>query len=325
MSIQNYEFKAKIEATKPYEDKLLSLNPDYKGLDHQIDTYFKAKAGRLKLREGTIENALIDYDREDIQGAKAAKIMLYEHKPDQALKDILTKQFGIKVIVDKKRKIYYVDNVKFHFDEVKTLGTFMEVEAISENNEKSIDALKAQCKHYTDFFGLTADNMVSKSYSDLVKEASVQNRFLDDQTIEDITEEVSVGMNVYIHEKSGEILVIPDEDPDELISTVGEDAFAESWGGSFKKLDENPEAYLQIRPWTSHQAFDIMADFADQLPKEYRPLKIRLMEALERQKPFRNFKNIVEGSKLREDWFAFRHEQEKELIKKELRSLNLIE
>ena len=59
MKIKNFEFKAKIDEIEKYENKLLTLNPKFQGLDHQIDTYFNLQYGRLKLREGNIENNLI--------------------------------------------------------------------------------------------------------------------------------------------------------------------------------------------------------------------------------------------------------------------------
>lgn len=68
-----------------------------------------------------------------------------------ALKYILSRQLGVKIIVDKKRKIYFIDNVKFHFDVVENLGRFMEVEAIDNKNEFSIDELKKQCDKYFNF------------------------------------------------------------------------------------------------------------------------------------------------------------------------------
>ncbi len=170
MNIKNFEFKAKVDEIQKYEDKLLILNPKYIGQDHQIDTYFNVKEGRLKLREGNIENSLINYDRKDILGAKESQIILYKHEPNIALKNILIKQFGVKVVVHKKRKIYFIDNIKFHFDTVKDLGTFIEVEGIDDKEEFSIEELKAQCDKYFKFFGLTAKNLVDKSYSDLIME-----------------------------------------------------------------------------------------------------------------------------------------------------------
>jgi predicted adenylyl cyclase CyaB len=170
MHIKNFEFKAKVENLEKYENKLLSLNPLLKGEDHQIDTYFNTNNGRLKLREGNIENALINYNREDLSSAKLSDIILYKHHPDKALKEILKLQLGIKVIVDKKRKIYFIDNVKFHFDRIENLGTFLEVEAIDTDNKFTVEELKAQCDHYFHFFELTDSNIIAKSYSDLILE-----------------------------------------------------------------------------------------------------------------------------------------------------------
>ncbi|MCA6439202.1 MAG: class IV adenylate cyclase [Sediminibacterium sp.] len=170
MNIKNFEFKAKIDEIEKYENKLLTLNPKFQGLDHQIDTYFNVQYGRLKLREGNIENALINYDRENVSGSKESQIILYKHEPNIALKEILTKQLGVKIIVDKKRKIYFIDNVKFHFDIVENLGTFMEVEAIDNKEEFTIEELKEQCDKYFSFFELTQNNLIDKSYSDLIME-----------------------------------------------------------------------------------------------------------------------------------------------------------
>jgi adenylate cyclase class 2 len=168
MNIKNFEFKAKVDNLEKYENKLLTLNPIYKGLDNQIDTYFNVKKGRLKLREGNIENSLINYDRENISGAKLSDIILYKHEPNIALKNILINQLGVKVIVDKKRKIYFIDNVKFHFDNVANLGTFIEVEAIDTEGQHTIEELKEQCNKYYDFFELTDKHNIEKSYSDLI-------------------------------------------------------------------------------------------------------------------------------------------------------------
>lgn len=170
MNIKTFEFKAKVDEIEKYENKLLTLNPKYQGLDHQIDTYFNVLYGRLKLREGNIENSLINYDRENIAGSKESQIILYKHSPDKALKEILKKQLGIKVVVDKKRKIYFIDNVKFHFDIVENLGTFLEVEAIDDKDEFTTEELKTQCDKYFNFLELTDENLVDKSYSDLILE-----------------------------------------------------------------------------------------------------------------------------------------------------------
>ena len=164
----NFEFKAKTINLDALEKKILTLNPKFIGEDNQVDTYFNVALGRLKLREGNIENSLIYYERIDTAGAKQSDILLYQHQPDKTLKDILIKLHGVKVIVNKKRKIYFIDNVKFHFDRVEGLGTFIEVEAIDKNGDIGVDKLKEQCNFYAAFFGIAATDYVAFSYSDLI-------------------------------------------------------------------------------------------------------------------------------------------------------------
>ena len=170
MTHLNIEFKATTDNGSALEEKLLSLKPLYIGEDHQKDTYYNVPIGRLKLREGNIENALIWYQREDKAGAKQSDILLYKHAPDDALKKILLKLHGIKIIVDKVRKIYFVENVKFHFDRVEGLGSFLEVEAIDSTGEIGIEKLKQQCDFYIDFFDIKPDNFMKISYSDMMLE-----------------------------------------------------------------------------------------------------------------------------------------------------------
>ncbi|MBS1580337.1 MAG: class IV adenylate cyclase [Bacteroidetes bacterium] len=177
MHIKNFEFKARVNSIEKYENKLLTLNPNYIGTDRQIDTYFNAQNGRLKLRQGNIENALIQYNRKNIKGSKESDIILFKHKADNALKDILTKELGVFVEVDKFRKIYFINNIKFHFDEVKNLGTFIEVEAIDDANKFSIDDLKNQCNYYFNFFELNEENIIAQSYSDLLLNISSINNY----------------------------------------------------------------------------------------------------------------------------------------------------
>jgi len=164
----NYEFKAKVDNSSELETALASRSPLFAGEDHQVDTYFNVPHGRLKLREGNIENALIHYERVNTAGAKQSNVLLYQHQPDTSLKQILTTALGVKAIVDKKRKIYFIGNVKFHFDTVKDLGTFVEVEAIDKDGTVGLQKLKDQCAEYSSLFRLTKSQFIAESYSDMV-------------------------------------------------------------------------------------------------------------------------------------------------------------
>lgn len=164
----NFEFKARHNDIAAAEKTLNEHRPLFVGEDHQVDTYFNVPNGRLKLREGTIEQALIFYQRSNVAGAKQSDVTLYQHQPDAALKQVLTQSLGIKTVVDKKRRIYFIDNVKFHFDTVEGLGTFVEVEAIDKDGSIGVDVLTKQCRQYQQLLGVQETDFIAESYSDLL-------------------------------------------------------------------------------------------------------------------------------------------------------------
>ena len=167
----NYEFKARCN-TEQSESILKKMNPLFVGTDYQLDTYFNVPNGRLKLREGNIENALIHYHRINTKNAKQSNVILYQHQRDEKLKEILSKALGVMVAVKKTRKIYLIDNVKFHFDEVNELGSFIEVEAIDKDGTIGIEKLKQQVDHFIQLFGVAKDHFIAESYSDLLVKKS---------------------------------------------------------------------------------------------------------------------------------------------------------
>lgn len=164
----NFEFKAKHRNIAEAEQILLRQQPLFVGEDHQIDTYFQVPDGRLKLREGNIEQSLIFYRRSNVAGAKQSDVILYQHTADAALKQILTQALGIKTVVDKRRRIYFIENVKFHFDTVDGLGNFVEVEAIDKDGSIGVERLKEQCRLYQSLLGVKEEDFMAESYSDLL-------------------------------------------------------------------------------------------------------------------------------------------------------------
>lgn len=164
------EIKARCNNQGHIRHYLKSREADFKGTDHQIDTYFRVANGRLKLREGQIENNLIHYNRPNQEGPKQSLVTLYKSEPGSSLKEILTKALGILVVIDKQREIYFIENVKFHIDLVKNLGTFMEIEAIDTDNKIGKEKLYEQCKHYLKEMGIDDEDLISSSYSDLLIE-----------------------------------------------------------------------------------------------------------------------------------------------------------
>lgn len=168
MSYLNVEIKAKCDDPVFVREYLLANGAEFRVVDHQTDTYFNVQNGRLKLREGNIENNLIYYERTNQAGPKHSDFELVKVPDAQKLKEVLSRSNGIKIIVEKKREIYYIGNVKFHIDEVPGLGHFMEIEAGNIGVELSAVELREQCDYYMKELGIKEDDLIEVSYSDLL-------------------------------------------------------------------------------------------------------------------------------------------------------------
>ena len=177
MNVLNIEFKAHTDRHEFIRSVLEELAADYTGEDHQVDTYFNVPEGRLKLREGTIERSLIFYKRPNQAGPKPSDVFLAQLKEGQteSIKALLSATLGIKVVVDKIRHIYFVDNIKIHLDNVQQLGTFVEVEAIDKEGKYEVDYLNKQCQNLFEKFELEKASLASRSYSDMLLDGRVQS------------------------------------------------------------------------------------------------------------------------------------------------------
>ena len=168
MDALNVEIKAKCRNISHIREILSKENARFIGLDHQIDTYFSVPNGRLKLRQGNIENALIHYQRDNIQGPKESQVKFYRLSKADELNDILKHALSILTVVDKQREIYFISNVKFHLDQVKGLGDFVEIEAIDDSGIYSAQDLQQQCTGYMEKFNIQQQDLISTSYSDML-------------------------------------------------------------------------------------------------------------------------------------------------------------
>jgi len=172
MSFVNIEIKARSNSHDQIREYLKSKNADFKGVDHQIDTYFAVPSGRLKLRRGNVENSLIFYNRDNQSGPKQSDVSFSRVDADSNIKEVLSMAFGVLVEVDKKREIYFIDNVKIHIDTVEGLGTFMEIEAIDYDGTIGTDKLQKQCDFYMKELRVQEKDLLTSSYSDMLLQGS---------------------------------------------------------------------------------------------------------------------------------------------------------
>jgi hypothetical protein len=89
----------------------------------QRDTYFWCPAGRLKLREERPGSPqLIQYNREDCPGDRVSEFRVAEVVDPGALRDTLEHALGVKVVVEKERRLFLWKTVRIHLDGVVGLA-----------------------------------------------------------------------------------------------------------------------------------------------------------------------------------------------------------
>jgi len=121
---------------------------------------------------------------------------------------------------------------------------------------------------------------------------------LTDKQIEEIAENLDCGMRCYYNLKTGEIKTIINFD-----SWIGADE--ELWEEELNEIEENLGDYFEFDPIESHESFQIMVDFAENVNDSR--LQHNLINALNRQKPFQNFKWQIDNSgEYRQLWFDFK-------------------
>ena len=119
--------------------------------------------------------------------------------------------------------------------------------------------------------------------------------------IAEIVDENDCGMNAFVHRKSLKLTFIPNEFNHYL------DDFEDLFKDELDEINMNLNLYFKIEPPSSHESFNIMKSFAENLDQSN--LKEQLFSALNKRKPFAHFKHIIDHSNIREKWFAFKKQE----------------
>jgi adenylate cyclase, class 2 len=73
------------------------------------------------------------------------------------------------VVVKKARKIFFINNAKFHLDDVEGLGRFVEIEIIDSTGNVPKEQLAKDCEYYVNLLNLRNGGVfIPQSYSDLL-------------------------------------------------------------------------------------------------------------------------------------------------------------
>ena len=130
---------------------------------------------------------------------------------------------------------------------------------------------------------------------------------LTEEQIKEIAEMLDCGFRSYWHKHTGELLFILNN---EDYTDFDEDLKDED----LEKLNNNPDDYFEIDKPDSNDSFKIMENFAYQLEGNDE-LKSELFKALNKRKPFREFKWVIDNSgDYRQQWFDFKSAELKQWV-----------
>ena len=125
---------------------------------------------------------------------------------------------------------------------------------------------------------------------------------LTQEQIREISQQFDCGNCCYWNKKTGKLIFTPDFDE----NIYAEKEFYEE---ELDELENNWGDYVEIEKPNSKDNFEIMVNFAEHLD-DSNQLKNKLFNAINKKKPFREFKFVVDNSgKYRQQWFDFKSSQ----------------
>jgi hypothetical protein len=133
--------------------------------------------------------------------------------------------------------------------------------------------------------------------------------------IKEIAEQLDCGFRCFINKHNSQLIFIPD-------TTKYLDIDTEVWETEMNELDANFGDYLEIEQLESRDSFLIMEEFIETLDDSNK-LKKQLWDGLNRPKPFRQFKYLIDNSGIyRQQWFDFKNRKMQEWVVDKLKYLS---
>ena len=133
---RNVEIKARVADLPRLRDRVAALALAPPQALEQTDTFFPVPGGRLKLRrfaDGAGE--LILYRRPDRPGPRESAYFRMDCRDPADLGAILRRRLGARGVVEKRREVFLVGRARIHLDEVRDLGTYLEIEVVLDAGE----------------------------------------------------------------------------------------------------------------------------------------------------------------------------------------------
>ena len=169
----NIEIKSVISDCESTKERLENLGIKEAYTMYQRDIFYQVPFGRLKLRSiNSNQHELIIYFRHNSKKPRPSKYhRIHTNYPD-LINNVLTRIFGIRGIVEKKRLLFLQNNIRFHIDQVKNLGNYFEIEYIIGDSGLEAYA-RERVNSLLSLLEISERQLVSESYIDLLLKGNV--------------------------------------------------------------------------------------------------------------------------------------------------------
>ncbi len=168
--MRNIELKARLRDYAAAQKVAAAIATKRLGTQHQIDTYFHCRNGRLKLRQiDGLRAELIWYARSDTESPKPSDYRIVPLGNPETLKAAISEALGVRTIVEKRRDVFLYHTARIHLDDVVGLGRFIEFEAVlgPDMNEAAGRALVDTLMCH---FSIASDDLLAHSYGEMAVE-----------------------------------------------------------------------------------------------------------------------------------------------------------
>jgi predicted adenylyl cyclase CyaB len=170
---RNIEIKARVSDLAPIREKALALARNSPEVIAQTDTFFVVPQGRLKLREfADGSGELISYERPDRPGPKESEYILVPCKSAHDLTRALDKVLPVRGKVSKRREVFLIGRTRVHLDIVETLGSFVELEVVLQDQEQ-VQAAEREAHELMGKLGIQPTDLIPDAYIDILERASI--------------------------------------------------------------------------------------------------------------------------------------------------------
>jgi homotetrameric cytidine deaminase len=165
----NVELKARCADLQDAAARCAGLGAADEGLLEQRDTYFAARLGRMKLREiaGATSELLVYQRSDDPEPAESSYLRVPVPAPAELIEALEASLGPPVVVVSKRRRLFLLEGVRIHLDQVDDLGTFVEFEAVLPD-AGDLETARAKVARLRSELQIADGDLISVGYADLL-------------------------------------------------------------------------------------------------------------------------------------------------------------